>query len=128
MHLAYVAPAATPAANLIDLVLSASGHLRRPVGGPTGAIATEIEIQALRWLADMAGFPDGSGGCLVSGGSAANLSALVTAHHHPREDRGHPGRREVAFRHDGRTQASMHAAARVMDVDIVLVPPDARGA
>ena len=41
------------------------------------AVATD-EVQALSWLAALAGMPAGAGGTFVSGGSAANLSALVT--------------------------------------------------
>ena len=37
------------------------------------------ENQALRVLADVAGLPEHAGGCFVSGGSNANLSALVVA-------------------------------------------------
>jgi aromatic-L-amino-acid/L-tryptophan decarboxylase len=53
-----------------------------------GAVAAEN--QALRFLADLAGFPAESGGCFTSGGSAGNLSALAVA----REAAG--GRRIVA--------------------------------
>ena len=35
------------------------------------------ENEALRWLADVAGLPPEAGGVFVSGGTAANLSALV---------------------------------------------------
>ena len=37
------------------------------------------ENQVLEFLADLAGLPPGPGGCFVSGGSIANLSALVVA-------------------------------------------------
>ena len=83
LHLAYVATAPTPAANMFDLVVSVSSIFGGLWEGGAGAIAAENE--ALRWLAALAGFPDGAGGCFVSGGSAANLSALVTARHHARE-------------------------------------------
>ena len=41
--------------------------------------ATAIERATVRWLADEAGFPEGAGGLVVSGGSIANLTALVAA-------------------------------------------------
>ncbi|MET0579338.1 MAG: pyridoxal-dependent decarboxylase, partial [Ilumatobacteraceae bacterium] len=125
MHLAYVATAPTPAANLFDLVVSASSIFGGLWEGGAGAIAAEN--QTLQWLADMAGFPDGAGGCFVSGGSAANLSALVTARHHARERHGNPRGGRWRFATTGETHASVHAAANVMDVDVVLVPPDERG-
>ena len=43
--------------------------------------AVHIEHQVLRWLASMVGLPAGSGGLLVSGGSAATLTALAVARH-----------------------------------------------
>ena len=82
LHLAYVATAPTPAANLFDLVVSASSIFGGLWEGGAGAIAAEN--QTLQWLAGLAGFPDGAGGCFVTGGSAANLSALVTARHRAR--------------------------------------------
>ncbi len=125
MHLAYVATAPTPAANLFDLVVSASSIFGGLWEGGAGAIAAEN--QALSWLAELAGFPDDAGGCFVSGGSAANLSALVTARHRARERDGAPGGGRWRFATTGETHASVHAAANVMDVDVVLVPPDEHG-
>lgn len=43
---------------------------------PTG---TPVEERVIRWLADLAGYPAGAAGTLVSGGSAANLTALLAA-------------------------------------------------
>lgn len=40
-----------------------------------------LEQGVIRWLATVCGLPTGSGGLLVSGGSAANLSAMVAARH-----------------------------------------------
>jgi aromatic-L-amino-acid/L-tryptophan decarboxylase len=41
--------------------------------------ASQIEIEVLRWFADWIGFPPAAGGVLVSGGSAANTTALACA-------------------------------------------------
>lgn len=43
---------------------------------PTGAL---IEQETLRWLADKAGFGENASGLFVSGGSMANLTALIAA-------------------------------------------------
>ncbi len=75
--LAFVPAAPTKAALLFDMVVSASslqGTSWLEAGG-----AVMAENQALRFLADQAGMPAQAGGCFVSGGSAANLSALVVA-------------------------------------------------
>jgi glutamate/tyrosine decarboxylase-like PLP-dependent enzyme len=43
--------------------------------------SVHLERQVLDWFRDMVGFPAGSGGVLVSGGSMANLTGLATARH-----------------------------------------------
>lgn len=42
-------------------------------------IATEIEAQTVRWIADLIGYPTSCGGILVSGGNMANMAALFAA-------------------------------------------------
>jgi glutamate/tyrosine decarboxylase-like PLP-dependent enzyme len=42
-------------------------------------LATEIEGQAVRWIAELIGFPAGCGGLLVSGGNMANFVCFVAA-------------------------------------------------
>ncbi len=50
------------------------------VGGWTlSPMATEMEAQAVRWIAELVGFPEGGGGLLVSGGNVANMLALWAA-------------------------------------------------
>jgi len=43
--------------------------------------AVHVEHRVVRWFADLAGFPDGSAGLFVSGGSFATLTALTVARH-----------------------------------------------
>lgn len=47
-----------------------------------GPAAAEIERQCLRWVAGFIGYPADTGGILVSGGTMANFTALVTALRH----------------------------------------------
>lgn len=47
---------------------------------PSPAVV-QIEENVVRWLCDVFEYPDTSQGLLLSGGSAANLSAMVTARH-----------------------------------------------
>jgi len=42
-------------------------------------LATEIEGQAVRWIAELIGFPAGGGGLLVSGGNMANFIGVLAA-------------------------------------------------
>ncbi|HEX6964214.1 MAG TPA: pyridoxal-dependent decarboxylase [Gemmatimonadaceae bacterium] len=43
---------------------------------PTG---TAIETRLIRWMCELAGYPDGSGGTLTSGGTEATFTALLAA-------------------------------------------------
>jgi glutamate/tyrosine decarboxylase-like PLP-dependent enzyme len=124
LNVAYVATAPTVSATLFDVVVSACSIF----GGlwECGAGAIAAENQALRWLADLAGFPPDAGGCFVAGGSAANLSALVAARHHARLARGGTPPARWSFAATSEAHASVRAAARVMDVDVVPVPSDDR--
>jgi glutamate/tyrosine decarboxylase-like PLP-dependent enzyme len=47
-----------------------------------GPAATEMERQCLRWVARFVGYPEDAGGILVSGGTMANFTALLTAFRH----------------------------------------------
>jgi aromatic-L-amino-acid/L-tryptophan decarboxylase len=42
-------------------------------------IATEIEAQTVRWIAELLGYPRAAGGLLVSGGNMANMVGLFAA-------------------------------------------------
>jgi glutamate/tyrosine decarboxylase-like PLP-dependent enzyme len=122
MNLAYVPTAPTVAATMFDLVVSASSIFGGNWEAGAGAIAAENQV--LRWLGSLAGLPEGAGGAFVSGGSAANLSALVTARHQHLERHGRRGR--LAFAATTEVHASVRATARVMDVDVVPVEVDDR--
>ena len=123
MNLAYVPTSPSIASTMFDLVVSASSIFGGNWEAGAGAIAAEN--QALRWLADLAGFPEGAGGVFVSGGSAANLSALVTAREVHLARRGRKGRLTIAATEE--VHASVRAAAKVMDVDVLPVVTDERG-
>ena len=45
-------------------------------------MASEIEAQSIRWIAELIGFPRDAGGLLVSGGNMANFVAFLTARAH----------------------------------------------
>ena len=123
--MAFVPGAPTKAAVLFDLIVGASSTIA--AGWIDGAGAIWAENQALRWLADLAGFPPGAGGVFVSGGSAGNLSALVTARAAARRrlDERPPTGWKIAVA--GSVHSSVVTAARVIDVGIVDVAGDERG-
>jgi aromatic-L-amino-acid/L-tryptophan decarboxylase len=47
-----------------------------------GPAAVGIEAQCLRWIAGFVGYPEDTGGLLVSGGTMANFTAILTALRH----------------------------------------------
>ena len=124
--LSFVPAAPTEASILFDLVVGASNVY----GGSwlEGAGAIHAENEALRWIADLAGFPAEAGGVFVSGGTAGNLSALVAARWRWRHRAGTVRDRErgLVVASSG-AHSSVVQAARVMDADVVLVPAGDRG-
>jgi glutamate/tyrosine decarboxylase-like PLP-dependent enzyme len=123
--LSFIPSAPTEAATLFDLVVGAGGMFGGTWLESSGAVFAENE--ALRWLADLAGFPASAGGVFVSGGSAGNLSALVVARRRWRDgDPARAGQRPLILT-SASAHSSMLAAARVMDADVVAVEVDARG-
>ncbi len=123
--LSFIPSAPTEAATLFDLVVGASSIY----GGSwlEGAGAVFAENQALRWISDLAGFPAQAGGTFVQGGTTGNLSALVAARHTAAVNRGgeRPARWKVAA--TSQAHSSVKMAARVMDVDVLEIEPDADG-
>jgi glutamate/tyrosine decarboxylase-like PLP-dependent enzyme len=73
----YITSSAAPIGMLADLLASA---VNANVGAwKLAPMATEIEAQAIRWLAQFIGYPAGCGGLLVSGGNMANLTCFLAA-------------------------------------------------
>jgi L-2,4-diaminobutyrate decarboxylase len=117
--LAFIPGAPTKASILFDLAISASSTYAGTWLEGGGAVWAEN--QALRWIADLAGFPKGAGGCFVSGGTNGNLSALVAARQTTASRRGgRPDRWAIACADTA--HSSVASAAHVMDVDVVSVP------
>ncbi len=73
----YVTSSAAPIGALGDFLASV---VNPNVGAYSlSPVATEIERQTIRWLAEMVGYDPGCGGLLVSGGNMANLVAFLVA-------------------------------------------------
>jgi aromatic-L-amino-acid decarboxylase len=75
--LGFIPAAPTKASLLFDMLISCASI--QGISWLEAAGAIHAENVVLRLIADRAGMPPGAGGCFVSGGSAANLSALVVA-------------------------------------------------
>ncbi|MDR5699160.1 pyridoxal phosphate-dependent decarboxylase family protein [Agromyces aerolatus] len=127
-YLSFIPTAPTKAAIAFDLVVSASALYAGSWLEGAGAVHAENEV--LTWLANEFGLPAGAGGVFVQGGTLGNLSALVAAREAARlsateAGREHPPRWKVVC--SAEAHSSVASAARVMDVDIVTVAPDAGG-
>jgi aromatic-L-amino-acid/L-tryptophan decarboxylase len=116
--LSFVPAAPTKAALLFDMVVSCSSLQGTSWLEAAGAVAAEN--QALRFLADLAGFPPGAGGCFVPGGSIGNLSALAVARHDAATRRGEVLRPRMAVGDE--VHSSVGNALRIMNVEPLRVP------
>ncbi|MGR7812045.1 pyridoxal phosphate-dependent decarboxylase family protein [Lacinutrix undariae] len=117
-HLAFVPAAPTRAAVVFDLVTSASSiHGAYWMEGAGGIYC---ENEAMKWIVSLTGMPEGSFGVFTSGGTAANLSAMVTAREHWRENDEFKNEKGLIITSIG-AHSSIKAMAKVIDVDLLLV-------
>ena len=73
----YISSSAAPIGALGDFLASS---VNPNVGSfQLSPVATEIETQTIRWIAELIGYPAGAGGILVSGGNMANFVCFVAA-------------------------------------------------
>jgi aromatic-L-amino-acid/L-tryptophan decarboxylase len=73
----YITSSAAPIGMLGELLAAA---INANVGAwKLSPIATEMEAQVIRWLAQFIGYPTDCGGLLLSGGNMANLTCFLTA-------------------------------------------------
>lgn len=84
-YLGLITPSPLPIGVLGDLVASA---LNQNLGvWSIGPAAVAMERRVVRWLCDLAGYGEGAGGSLTSGGMMANLVGLKLARDHASGDR-----------------------------------------
>lgn len=73
----YITSSPAPIGMLADMLAAA---VNPNVGGwVLSPVATEMELQAIRWIAELLGFPTDCGGLLVSGGNMANFVGFLAA-------------------------------------------------
>ena len=117
--LSFIPAAPTKAALLFDMIVSCSSLQGTSWLEAAGAVAAENQV--LEFLADLAGLPAGAGGCFVSGGSIANLSALVVARDTAGLRRGAaPLRPRMAVSEEA--HASVEKALSILAVEPFVVP------
>lgn len=117
-HLAFVPAAPTRAAILFDLVTSASSiHGAYWMEGAGGIYC---ENEAMKWLVSLTGMPEPAFGVFTSGGTAANLSAIVTAREKWRRNPANINQKGLLITSIG-AHSSIKAMAKVIDADVLLV-------
>lgn len=121
-HLAFVPAAPTRASIMFDLITAASSiHGSYWMEGAGGIFC---EMEAMRWLVSLTGLPEPAFGVFTSGGTAANLSALVAARHTWRtQDPERTNLKGLIIASAG-AHSSIKSMAQVMDAEIRIVPSD----
>jgi glutamate/tyrosine decarboxylase-like PLP-dependent enzyme len=119
--LGFIPAAPTKAALLFDMLISCASI--QGISWLEAAGAIQAENLVLRLIADRAGLPAAAGGCFVSGGSAANLSALVVAREQAKRAAGAAGHGR-RFRALVSTDAhsSISNTLRILEMDPLVVP------
>ena len=122
-YLAYIPGGGLVHSAVADLVADAVNRFTGVWLAAPGLV--QLEVNVLRWLCDMVGYPEGSLGFLSSGGSLANFTAIVTA----RSERlGEDFQRGTLYASD-QTHHSVAKAARLAGIprdNVVTVPSDER--
>jgi len=114
--LSFIPAAPTKAALLFDTVVSCASLQGMSWLEAAGSIVAENQV--LRFIADLAGMPATSGGTFVSGGSAANLSALAVA----REvGRHRTSQRKVRIALSQQAHSSIGSSLALLDIDPVFI-------
>jgi glutamate/tyrosine decarboxylase-like PLP-dependent enzyme len=118
--LGFIPAAPTKASLLFDMLVSCASI--QGISWLEAAGAIHAENLVLRLIADRAGLPPAAGGCFVSGGSAANLSALLVARETAKRRAGPAaaGRRwRVAVGEDA--HSSIVNTLRILEMDPLVV-------
>ena len=118
-HLAFVPAAPTRASILFDLVTAASSiHGSYWMEGAGGIFC---ENEAMRWIVSLTGLPKGSFGVFTSGGTAANLSAIVTAREHWRSKSQENIHKRGIILCSSQAHSSVKSMAKIVDAAIVTI-------
>jgi glutamate/tyrosine decarboxylase-like PLP-dependent enzyme len=118
-HLAFVPASPTRASLMFDLVTAVSS-----IHGSywmEGAGAIFCEMEAMSWLVKLTGMPKGSFGVFTSGGTAANLSAMVAAREDWRtKDSSRQNKKGILIT-SYTAHSSVKAMAKVIDAEVVII-------
>jgi len=118
-HLAFVPAAPTRASLMFDLVTAVSS-----IHGSywmEGAGAIFCEMEAMSWMVELTGMPKGSFGVFTSGGTAANLSAIVAAREYWRSQNKSRKNKKGIIITAHTAHSSVKAMAKVIDAEVLIV-------
>lgn len=118
-NFAFVPASPTRASILFDLITSASS-----IHGAywmEGAGAIFCENRAMEWLVSLTGLPDTSFGVFTSGGTSANLSALVAARQTWRDKKEERKAYRALLITSKSAHSSVNSMAKVIDADVVSI-------
>jgi aromatic-L-amino-acid/L-tryptophan decarboxylase len=118
----YILSPPAPTGVAADLLASAANQ--NVTSWRSAPAATELELTTIRWIGQLVRFADDAGGLFVSGGSAANLTALLLALR-AKTNVGADRRRLVVYA-SREAHFSVSKAAWVLGVELRVVPTDAR--
>lgn len=119
-HLAFISAAPTKAAVMFDLVTAASSiHGSYWLLGAGGIFA---ENQAMEWMVKLTGLPKGAFGVFTAGGTAANLSGLLTARENWRIKKPENKNKRGIILASSESHSSIEGMAKVIDAELRLVP------
>ncbi len=76
-HWGYIIGSAAPIGAFADFL--AAGVNTNLASWYSGPMSIEIEVQAVRWIAELLGYPADCGGLLTSGGNMANFIGVIAA-------------------------------------------------
>ncbi|GAA1027210.1 MULTISPECIES: pyridoxal phosphate-dependent decarboxylase family protein [Amycolatopsis] len=121
-YLSFIPCAPTKAAQLGEMLVSADSLQGIFWMEAAGAIVAENQV--LRLIADQAKLPETAGGCFVTGGSAANLSALVVARDTARRRLGLPVSARFRVAVSEETHSSVTNSLNIICAEKLVVPTD----
>lgn len=117
--LSFIPAAPSKASLLFDTVVSCASIQGMSWLEASGALVAENQV--LRWIADLAGMPASAGGTFVSGGSAANLSALTVARD---VGRARTGSKEVRIAMSDQAHSSIGNTLHILSVEPFILETD----